>query len=1821
MINPVSFTENVIRDFLRYQLSTYRFSDDRLRTQLRSLLNLDETRISPLLKGPYLSLSRPFKEGSKVSSLVEEGVLHEALHTRTGFQTVYAHQEDAMRSIRAGRNVILSTGTGSGKTEAFLYPIISRCLELRDQKAPQGVVALIVYPMNALAEDQLWRLRRLLAGTGVTFGMYVGKTPENRDQSSAERLPAGSSRATYLKRLERRQSETSAVICPAEERISRDEMREVGGQPRILLTNVKQLELLLTRQVDVGIFQDAPLEFLVFDEAHTYSGTSGAETSVLIRRLKSYAGRSADETVCIATSATIADIERGPEAGREFAARFFGVPADSVDLIGEQYEPQNIAWKDNLIDNGPPEDPAVLFVRTLDTLSELDISDPPPAQTVQALRDVVCTGLGAAESSASDRKDWRAFLAESFTSSSVASSLVTSLSSPLSLAKLCEVVTKAIGRNVSEPEVLLYLAIGVAARVDAKPIVRPVVHVFVKGINGAAVTFGPGDKPEPKLWLNGADVIDQSGSSEPPHALPVLTCTNCGQHYFEHFVEDSEFSDKNPRGGRALNDVTYWEALDKKDGGSRAILVDSVVRGDETDDELADNAVVSAKVEEVHFCRMCGCLHSKAAETCAACGRSGSAIRLYAVREHKDKSGQLHSCLACGKTGRSFRFRSLEPARAVRAQTPADVHILAQSMLQYQPTKRLLVFTDNRQDAAFQAGWMADHARRFRLMELIYDTLRERELSLGDLVHELDYYFEQDSELSRLLLREVWDRVDPRREARAHRDERRLYLRFQLLRELTRSLRDTIGLEVWGRLSVRYEGLSANHPFVRTWSGKLGIKEEEFLNGIATYLDSLRRGSNLLYDEVAKTFSKFWHDGDAYVQYEYLPRMSAGPKGLVLERAPGHSTNLVTAMRSSRGQTLAVEMMTKWGVQSSERDEFLEALWKYLTVDTKLLVAVDLLGRGDRVISGAAGVRQIDVNKLMLGSAKESWVCNVCHRSHSRPTPGFACAGWRCTGHLNRVEGDPEDYNLSMLEQKPELIRAKEHSAQVPESERERLERAFRGADESINTLVCTPTLELGVDIGDLDTILLRNVPPLPANYWQRVGRAGRRDRLAVDVTYARTVSHDQAYFQDPVRMLEGRIDPPGFNLRNEIMVRRHVHATVISTLYRLQNGYTNLTDDQRNAIQEGLVRTFPTLIRSYLFASDGTVLIEPYKADELAGLIEEHLGVLFSSVVAVFEQGWPETDADVVSRELLKSYVEEMATELDHVLKRLYDRLHAAMDRVAALDAKISQIGALDRDDDAERQRHIRFIRKMKQPPDRRYAQDEGVEDVYTFSVLSLEGFLPGYGLETGSVVASFSGLVANKGVVDFSFRRNHQMALREFVPGNMLYALGSRYVPSQFKLTQDETLFYQVDAHRPSVKEVGAPSSADGYASAGGTVIPTIRVCDADMKHYSQISDEEEYRFQMPVAIVGYDQKRHAGGRAFDWDGMQVDALRSMMIRLVNIGAGQKVTEGIIGYPICMSCGASASPLSSDTETDKFWEFHRQYHQASGQNVGFHTDYVCDALVFRSFEDATTAYSVVEALRRGASMLLNMDIEDLQLLPLSRGDDTFDMMLYDTMPGGCGLIAQLLDRWTDVQSEALDFAHSCPSGCDSACVDCLLLFRNSYYHTHLNRHIAGAYLSERTGNVVLSNDIPPANAPSPTTPSSTDSTNRMEDALGAMFETAGFTNFEAQKEIPIGPPYGHTYPDFYFPLTGTAADLYEGICVYLDGMSDRLHGNPQTATKDTQIRAELESKGYVVVAIPVSSLTDKSYMHNKIRAIGRLVVGRAEIEERISRLSQTDQ
>ena len=224
---------------------------------------------------------------------------------------------------------------------------------------------------------------------------------------------------------------------------------------------------------------------------------------------------------------------------------------------------------------------------------------------------------------------------------------------------------------------------------------------------------------------------DGAGAPDERARMQLLSCTTCGQHYFVHFVSDFRITERGVEGGEATSKSRIWRPLDRTQGGSRLVLLDRLIGDDEEDGD-------PHRTVPVHICAFCGVVHPESHERCEGCGREGALVPLFAVVSKESRPGQLTTCLSCNAPGSERPGAWREPARPVRAVTVADVHVLAQNIVHRSERKRLLVFADNRQDAAFQAGWMRDHARRFRLRSLMMERLVEGAVSVGDLVAHLD---------------------------------------------------------------------------------------------------------------------------------------------------------------------------------------------------------------------------------------------------------------------------------------------------------------------------------------------------------------------------------------------------------------------------------------------------------------------------------------------------------------------------------------------------------------------------------------------------------------------------------------------------------------------------------------------------------------------------------------------------------------------------------------------------------------------------------------------------------------------------------------------------------------------------------------------------------------------------------------------------------------------------------------------------------------------------------------------------------------------------
>ena len=400
---------------------------------------------------------------------------------------------------------------------------------------------------------------------------------------------------------------------------------------------------------------------------------------------------------------------------------------------------------------------------------------------------------------------------------------------------------------------------------------------------------------------------------------------------------------------------------------------------------------------------------------------------------------------------------------------------------------------------------------------------------------------------------------------------------------------------------------------------------------------------------------------------------------------------------------------------------------------------------------------------------------------------------------------------------------------------------------------------------------------------------------------------------------------------------------------------------------------------------------------------------------------------------------------------------------------------------------------------------------------------------------------------------------------------------------------MVFSVDVLSESIQETGGAVTADNQmASMAATRLFGVAMCDVDAPHQSYISDDEDYRFQMPVAVFGHDQGRHAGGKAYEWGSVVLQLKRGLHMRLVNVGAAGRVkSQGLLGYPLCLVCGHSRSPNSSQKELDDFSSHHIERCGRPIEYVGFYAEVVSDALVLPDCDSKQVAYSILEALRQGAADVLDMEISDLQVLVFGKsGTESVDALLYDPMPGGSGLLEQLIKHWSKVVLAARRIVEDCAAACEISCIDCLQHFRNAFYHENLNRHLALEYFKEWGDTLSHSHDIPPI---LPDETQTLEPVNDPEAQLGAMLKAAGLPNYETERPITLSGGV-ITRPDIYFHQPN---DQYAGVCVYLDGMSGHLHGNVQTAANDRQIRQELLNTDYEVVEIKYQDL----FLYNHVR------------------------
>jgi rubrerythrin len=1763
--------------------SAFPLSDPELAQQARRLLERPSSLDIPLVQGPFVSLSEAFAKGEAVQQMADAGILHSVMPGLIGYPTMYLHQQQVFQAVKDGQHVLVSTGTGSGKTESFLYPITDDLLHQRDQGIREGVTAILVYPMNALANDQLDRLRDMLGGTGITFGLWVGTTPDKESDVIVERF-AGSSRQAYLaarkQRREEAQAEDRAVrpLAPPEECCSEDDIRT--RKPRILLTNFRQLEILTTRLPDVGLFADALLKYLVFDEAHTYSGATGAEVACLIRRIRALAGKNPDDIICIGTSATLADPSKkdqdNDEAARRFASRFFGVDANNVKLVGESYVSRE--WpKQRYKPVAPHGDGMARLSRVLEAVTE--------PVNVEEIKGVVEEMTGQIFDPGDD---WRESLFDHLVSNEYVYQATQILKYPKRLNDAAWQTSQrlATGRlpegDRANAELLACLVLGAAAQKGGESLLRPKVHFFIRGLDEMVVALdGNEAAPAMKLFLSLADAKEQYAGRHDDAFFSVLTC-KCGQHFFEKWYQELEFS----RGARnQLKDFDHGNAAQNDDGtenavwstspaetGTRVVLTNRLLEEAE-----GGPSARSAKWPTAWFCRQCGAMHRQPSSHCLAdaCGHKEPLLPLTAF------GSSLSACPSCNSTSFRIGGREIEPARRVRAVTVADVHILAQAMINGAPEghKKLICFADSRQDAAFQAGWMQDHARRIRLRHMMYQIIAEsgQPLPLDAITDRLMELFRKDKSLIDALLPELTGE-----EAAATFGQNPLVpvykaLRYMVLREFTTGVRRTDCLESMGLAQVAYSGVNVTSKGVLELATTLGISPEEAVEGISLILDNWRR-NRILYVNTDPIYSHFHAKDDQYIQAGLLPLRDFRPEGLLLN--PDQSNKYARSLIAQRGASAVQALLKKWASDPEHLDVAAAAtiLWEFLTKEAKVLSKITLRSQQEKPLPD--DVWQVNSERLVVERGQSRHRCTTCQRIATRSAPNATCTRHNCHGTTVAEQPDLEDYDVWLMGRPFVMVAAEEHTAQVPGEVRNRIENDFKSPNGRTNCLVATPTLELGVNIGALDMALMRNVPPRAANYWQRAGRAGREERMAVVVTYCRRSPHDRYFFDDPLRLLSGVIEAPTFNLRNPLMVAKHIRSALLSDLLLR----SRMPGESGDRVKQILKDLFPVFIRKYLLNDDNHYLETPTSTEPLKGLLNEMKDPLADRLLALFAQYWPVEASELACRVTIEQTITQTADELETAIKRLHRRLTWARSTRADLH-RSKDMRRLELEEEQLLRRCDEFVNSILKCD----------QSTYTLTVLGVEGFLPGYGVYEGGITASAQrGFARRTGPRTFDLNRSNVVALREFVPGNRLYANRGTFYVARYHLGAEETAqirTLRVNVEKGCVTEQAGDAS---YGQSGGVAIDAVTLTDLDLAHESRITEDENLRFSMPVCVLGRLRKRNRGGKAFKIGDTEVNYIRGQGIELVNLGEAGWVKQGELGHWICSVCGAAKTPYAVPAELSQFMKIHKERCGRDVARLALTVQADVDLLQFHAVKNEAEGINIGEALRTAAARLLDMGPDDLQLLIVEKPDDKHDLLIYDPMPGGSGLLDQMLVRWQEIIAMAKNLLAGCVQECDTACYACLKTFRNQFFHRLLNRHEALALMDKLNHAPEGYRDIVPVFEEEKSgegTPS-----NPPEANLVGLLREHHFPEGNCRKRIATSIGLSTT-PDWVHEPTKVA--------VYVDGMSRGLHGDPNVAKKDHILRQAVELDGWTVIVVQSRDLNDPQAMRQHLRNIAQAMGG----------------
>ncbi len=1592
-MNPTDVYKALRDSYLRYLETSFHLKNPSLLEQFRELL-CDKTQ-PPLVRQPILEMSPGFKSGASIEHLVNEKILPEAFRKFEPDileRPLYAHQEIALRrAITEKRNLVVATGTGSGKTETFLYPIISHLLreaEAGTLKHP-GVRALLLYPMNALANDQIARLRTIAElFPDITFGRYTGET----DQDEKKALES------YRAYHDGKDPLVNELIC-------RDQMQ--AAPPHILFTNYAMLEYLLIRPKDSCLFYEGHWRFLVLDEVHTYSGALGAEIAMLLRRLKDRVVQSEPGRLqCIATSATLGGGENGSSKVANFASGLFGEIFESDDIVRVEHvelKPADAAWgtgsaelyrelKNAAFDGGKT---------TVDDLVVI-------ANRNGALGAVVDIALAATES-CQDNEKTPTFLHHFMEGDSDVRRLRALLNEKRAL-ELHEV------QGISAEKVIDLVALGAHARKsgNAAPLIPARYHIMARAISGIYAWFNAEGRPQ----LLARRKKHHRVAGQEYAVFELASCNRCGEVMLVGNEDGGYLSQPPDVGDDPITKLGWFQLRPEADSG-------------ETDEDDAveeeQDAKQSHSASPMRLCRICGRIHDASTFDLDGCeGHAAETIVIFKL-QNKPRRNVPRQCPSCLNNHGSVASRIV-----TGKQVP--VAVLATALYQQIPEspdlkesahpgggRKLMMFSDSRQDAAFFAPFMDKTYNKFKqrryLVEALYSSAGA--VDLQEWVQHTRSVAEKAGE---------WD--EDSSAATKKKDAGRW-----VLREWTATDR-RLALEGSGCVVFRLRK-PERFTAIDVLSGAPWNQDQEAQwTLIQVLLDTLRYQGIVSFDD--EVFNGIGHDDAIFAPRNvpcYLRGSKSDPRKRIYAWEPAHNL-------TNKRLGYLLRILRRKGVAEDQAKELaltaLQQIWAAINHPNSPLNK--LFERG--TYNNETNLLRLKPNWWQVQIAgDDAHRCDTCGTVTAFAIDGI-CPMSGCMGtvkpYLLEERQRNHYYNL-FNNMEPIPLKVSEHTAQLSKEKAFEAQQDFIGG--KVNMLSCTTTFEMGVDVGDLQAVFMRNMPPNPGNYVQRAGRAGRRaGNAAIIVSFAQRRTHDFAYFEQWQRMVQGAVRPPTIHLDNIKIIRRHVHAEAMADFFRAN---PDVFIDKLECLFDPAVPR-PVELGGYLAK----------RPEQLKARLKRVIPSELHTRLGI--DNWQWLDGQGMNEEEEREcFVNRLATASSDVRG----------DWVALQQA---QKNALEQEKGRLADMFLQQLNTLKRRS--------------LLGKLGTYGLMPKYGFPTEVVELKIRGSGKECGEIELD--RDMKLALSEFAPGNEVIAGGKVWKSEAIVLPGGERKLHEFhywhcdDCRFFSAEmKIGqlAPSKAChcgnmieaktyvypefGFSTSAKTGSGNVGDERPAMKSYSEVFFHDDAAEPEFIPIVSVPQVAYREAKQ-GW------------IYVVNNNQGND-------FYICGSCGYATkdNPVVVPFLHSRPWSSDQKCIGSRPERKGLGYRYRTDVLELRlpvehldrlglqSPDDIHSLWlSVLYALVNGACQALDIDERDIGgCLYYSRKDHP-SLVLFDTAPGGAGFVHEVRAHFEDVLDKAIKLLDCKSCGEDSSCIACLRTYFNQRDHNRLRRGWSLDYL-ERLG------------------------------------------------------------------------------------------------------------------------------------------------------------